>query len=205
MNAASAFLSASLSSGKLEIPSSQLVDFFAKLKDVSTPPVPYIIERQSISGEAQKDHVALKLEFVVSILKGQEEWCCIGLLDSSVTITSVKVEGPEASFGLIGGRHSLMAKSSGQFQIRIEAACAYTSDKNCGVRIGIPQASRTELDFLVPTSGLDLTVTPCVARELQSSDTGTMVRCSLPPTASVSVQWTVKQVRALCLCVVSQC
>jgi len=94
-------------------------------------------------------------------------------------------------------KHCLMTNHKGEYIVELELLAAYTSAREVGMTIAIPEAGQNELTFEIPGNNLDIKVDPCLStvKTINDGDHGsksTSLVCQVPPTQNISIQWTEK-------------
>jgi len=183
------FLQQTLQSGKLSVSSTELLQFMDSLHQLQDPPEQFTIESQTILAHAHADHIKVQIAFVIYVLT--DYWCRIPLLANDLSVEKATVTGGNASFfGLSSGRHCLFTETRGRYEVSMDAICSYETDRNCGMRLQLPQTSRSYLRFIIPVDHASVSIEPSVAFEQITQDSTTTVECSFPATDLLSVQWT---------------
>jgi hypothetical protein len=184
------FLSRTFQDGKLEFPAGDLAETVMGLKKSVSVGVNHVMERIQIMATAEKERVAYKIQFVVTVLPMDGQYVEIPLLGTELTIADVDTEG-SCHFGFSQGQQTLFCFKEETVNVELTAFGPYSSDKKTGVNFCIPKCSQTSLKFTVPYPDLDIVVRNSVnAVTSKEEESSTCVTCNLSPTDTVNVQWT---------------
>lgn len=99
------------------------------------------------------------------------------------------------------GNHALIVNKAGRYLVQLELDVPYTTTRETALKLSVPLATQNQLELHVAKSSLEVKVDPALfmSQEDGSADDAsqaggcmTVVKCRLPPTRSISMQWTPK-------------
>lgn len=159
-----------------------------------------LFNRARYVGQARKDAVLLRCTLsVTAVVDG--EWTVSQLFTTAVAVTSSKVSRPDetspspsAAVGVVGDWYCLIASAAGEYSVEMDLLVPYSSARKTGVQLSVPKAAHNELAFTVPSKDVFVKVDPSLftAVEAAEGDTATVARCLMPPSPSLSINWTEK-------------
>lgn len=158
------------------------------LRDARRPPVSYVIETQSIRGEALADHVCLTLLWEMSVLS--DDWTLVPLFGTALCVEKANVSNAALFLAVHDRQHCLLTRTPGKYTVEIFATCKYSSERNSGVTFDVPVASSSALRFIVPQKDVVFSIEPSVTFETIVDESTTTVTCSLRPERRVRIEWT---------------
>eukprot|EP00698_Gefionella_okellyi_P024692 TRINITY_DN8780_c0_g1_i2.p1 TRINITY_DN8780_c0_g1~~TRINITY_DN8780_c0_g1_i2.p1 ORF type:complete len:669 (-),score=121.52 TRINITY_DN8780_c0_g1_i2:42-2048(-) len=185
------FLKKSLDGGKLSLPANPLLDFVDAVQTAHEPPVPYIVETQTVFGQAFHDHVKVEFSFAIQVLT--DAWVQIPLLNSSLSVEKVTISGEcsDGVFGIVQGKHCFVTQHRGRYVVTAYTLSPYLTDSNCSIELHVPLVSRSALKFIIPGEHVTVSVSPKISFEQDDQEGRTVIEGCFPPTSRLCVQWTV--------------
>lgn len=168
-----------------------------------------IFHHHGSSTESKTKQAAVDRKVLDSVKEEVESWSCVRLLGSAtkkVSLTNWKVVPKdntatlEAYVGIYNGDLVLLCNYQGVVTVEVEFDTAYakipdpssiTSPKQ--LILALPYSVKNNLKFQIDEEDLQVKVNPTLHTKTVSEDGFTLVACEIPPTSSVSIQWTPQQ------------
>jgi len=108
-----------------------------------------------------------------------------------------RAEGAErvvACVSVTSKGQGLVCNSSGDYVVECTVCAPYETKREMGVSVEIPESSQSDLEFHVSKTNIEVKVEPSLTAATNEDKEGgaTHVNCQVPPTTSLSIQWTEK-------------
>lgn len=199
--------------GSANVPLTSLIKLMENAGENLELPAPaqFLVNASTYKIVTDKGFARFTMKFGLRIL--EDGWVSIPLLThraavvtSNVTRTGEekrdnKETGPKTwSFCVLpGGKDStqgLLSNVSGDFVVDVEALVPYANLRETGLLLSVPKCVNNELFLDVAGTQLDIKVEPAISSELAVSEEQqrTKLKCRLPPTNRLMLQWTEKLV-----------
>ncbi|MEQ8188435.1 MAG: hypothetical protein ABRQ39_10745 [Candidatus Eremiobacterota bacterium] len=179
--------------GQVTVPLDQFLQLMNKNnkpapQSVPPPPVTLVFGTADLSVTAGKDSLKVKCNTMFSSFHGG--WNEISLIGTQAALNEVKVDGADMPVYTKDGKYTIIHKGAGRHSLTFTYLVSSKRSGNTTVStLLLPPSSSSNLKISVPSTGINIQVTPSMGGNTSAEENRSVFKGTLPAGESVQVSW----------------